>query len=57
MLFLIFTASLSLVTLGSTAYSIEEENETQGDQRTCLSWRPQYATFFLPKFAKVGTEK
>lgn len=31
MLLLIFTASMSLVTLGSTAHSIEEENETQGE--------------------------
>lgn len=34
---LIFTVSLNLVILVSTARSVEEENETEGDERICLS--------------------
>ena len=53
----ILIASLSLVTLVSVAHSIEEKSETQGDQRTCLSWRLQCATCFLHKFGELETEK
>ena len=44
------------MTLVFVAHSVEEECETQGDQRTCFSCRLQCATCFLPKFAKVETE-
>ena len=49
---LILTASLNLVTLVSAAHSVEEESETEGDQRTSYPGDPTVPLAFAPNLLK-----
>ena len=49
---LILTASLSLVTLVSAAHSVEEESETEGDQKTSYPGDPTVPRAFSPNLLK-----